>query len=48
VIGLRQLNLSASEGERNSAESMAEYALCLEALQSCQEATADQSRSSDE
>jgi hypothetical protein len=48
VIDLRQLNLSALEGEINSAESMAEIALCLEVLQSCQEATADQSRSSDE
>jgi hypothetical protein len=40
--------LRAPEGEMESTESMAEYALCLEALQSCQEATADQSRSSDE
>jgi hypothetical protein len=48
VIDLRQLNLSALEGEINLAKFMAEIALCLEALQSCQEATTDQSRSSDE
>jgi hypothetical protein len=41
VIDLRQLNLRAPEGQMESAESMIEYALCLEALQSCQEATAD-------
>jgi hypothetical protein len=35
VIDLRQLNLGAPGGELNSAESMAEIALCLEALQSC-------------
>jgi hypothetical protein len=32
----------------DSGESSAGTALCLEALQSCQEATADQSRNSDE
>jgi hypothetical protein len=48
VIDLRQMNLGAPGGEVNSVESMAEIALCLEALQSCQEATANQSSSSDE
>jgi hypothetical protein len=45
---LRQLNLSAPEGGMDLEESRAEIALCLEALQSCQKATANQSRSSDE
>jgi hypothetical protein len=48
VIDLRQLNLSALEGGMDLEESRAEIALCLEALQSCQEATANQSKSSDE
>jgi hypothetical protein len=41
VIDFRQLNLSAPRGEMDPKESRAEIALCLEALQSCQEATAD-------
>jgi hypothetical protein len=41
VIDLRQLNLSALEGGMDLEESRAEIALCLEALQSCQEATAN-------
>jgi hypothetical protein len=48
VIDLRQLNLSPLEGGMDLEESRAEIALCLEALQSCQEATANQSRSSDD
>jgi hypothetical protein len=48
VIDFRQLNLSASGGEMDLEESREEITLCLEELQSCQEATNDQSRSNDE
>jgi hypothetical protein len=45
---LEVTKLHAPEGEMELAESMAQYALCLEALQSCEKATTDQSKSSDE